>query len=39
VFRTDVPLDGIGDVPAGIVTFLLAFEAAFGQLGDMGGGD
>jgi len=39
VFRADVPLDGIADVPAGIVTFLLAFEAAFGQLGDMGGGD
>jgi hypothetical protein len=39
VFRTDVPLEGVDDVPAAIATFLLAFEAAFGQLGDMGGGD
>ena len=39
VFRTDVPLEGVEDVPAAIATFLLAFEAAFGQLGDMGGGD
>jgi hypothetical protein len=39
VFRTDVPLEGLDDAPAAIATFLLAFEAAFGQLGDMGGGD
>lgn len=39
VFRADVPLEGLDDAPAGIATFLLAFEAAFGQLGDMGGGD
>jgi hypothetical protein len=39
VFRTAVPLDGISDEADGITTFLLAFEAAFGQLGDMAGGD
>lgn len=39
VFRSDVPLEGLDDAPGGIATFLLAFEAAFGQLGDMGGGD
>jgi len=39
VFRAEVPLAGIADPGAGVATFLLAFEAAFGQLGDMPGGD
>ena len=39
VFRAEVPLAGIADAAAGVATFLLAFEAAFGQLGDMAGGD
>jgi hypothetical protein len=37
VFRTAVPLDGVPDAAAGVTTFLLAFEAAFAQLGDMQG--
>jgi hypothetical protein len=37
VFRSDIPLDGIADTGAGIATYLLAFEAAFSQLGDMQG--
>ena len=39
VFRTEVPLAGIADEADGVTTFLLAFESAFGQLGDMAGGD
>jgi hypothetical protein len=39
VFRTPVPLDGIADHAAGLKTYLLAFEAAFAQLGDMQGSD
>lgn len=39
VFRAEVPLAGIADAGEGVATFLLAFEAAFGQLGDMAGGD
>lgn len=37
VFRSEIPLDGIADTGAGIATYLLAFEAAFSQLGDMQG--
>ena len=37
VFRTPVPLGGVADEAAGVTTFLLAFEAAFAQLGDMQG--
>jgi hypothetical protein len=37
VFRTAVPLSGVPDPAAGVLTFLLAFEAAFAQLGDMQG--
>lgn len=37
VFRTAVPLAGVSDPAAGVTTFLLAFEAAFAQLGDMQG--
>ncbi len=39
VFRAEVPLSGLDDAGTGVATFLLAFEAAFGQLGDMAGGD
>jgi hypothetical protein len=39
VFRTRVPLAGIADPAAGVTTFLLAFEAAFAQLGDMQGSE
>ena len=39
VFRTPVPLDGVADAAAGLKTYLLAFEAAFAQLGDMQGSD
>lgn len=35
VFRSRVPLEGIADETAGVATYLLAFEAAFAQLGDM----
>lgn len=35
VFRSRVPLEGIADETTGIATYLLAFEAAFSQLGDM----
>ena len=37
VFRTRVPLDGVPDAARGLATYLLAFEAAFSQLGDMQG--
>ena len=39
VFRTPVPLGGVADPAAGVTTFLMAFEAAFSQLGDMQGSD
>ena len=39
VFRTRVPLAGIADAATGVTTFLLAFEAAFAQLGDMQGSE
>jgi hypothetical protein len=39
VFRAEVPLAGMADAGDAVATFLLAFEAAFGQLGDMPGGD
>ena len=35
VFRSRVPLEGIADETTGVATYLLAFEAAFSQLGDM----
>jgi hypothetical protein len=35
VFRSRVPLEGIADETTGVATYLLAFEAAFAQLGDM----
>lgn len=37
VFRTGIPQEGLADEVEGIVTYLLAFEAAFAQLGDMQG--
>jgi hypothetical protein len=39
VFRSRVPLDGGSDAAALTATYLLAFEAAFANLGDMQGGD
>lgn len=39
VFRTPVPLGELPDQAAGVATFLMAFEAAFSQLGDMQGSD
>ena len=37
VFRTGIPPEGLADEAEGIATYLLAFEAAFAQLGDMQG--
>lgn len=37
VFRTTVPAEGLGQEPDGVAAYLLAFEAAFAQLGDMQG--
>lgn len=40
VFRSRVPLEAAGaDRVAAVATYLLAFEAAFANLGDMQGGD
>lgn len=37
VFRSRIPLEGAADAAAAAATYLLAFEAAFSQLGDMQG--
>lgn len=37
VFTSEIPLQGVPDIAEGIATYLLAFSAAFLQLGEMQG--